>query len=148
MSPSSAASDVYKRQGVARARAATHNTKDAPANLASSPAVSCVHCASANIRKASHSGHLHTPPPALGCLHFDLKGPMSRSLGGAYYAAFWIDEHSRMVFTDALNSKDQCIYKTKLVMPKFAATVGVPTDDRGAPLPRPVVWAIRSVHER
>ncbi len=130
-----------------RIRAAPSNTSDAPKNLTSAPNVSCVHCAAANIRKASHSGALQTPAPVLGKLCFDLKGPMEPSIGGAIYAAFWIDEYSRKVFTDTLKSKSEVLSACKRVIAKFNATVGTALDEHGAPMTRPRVFELRSDHE-
>ena len=89
---SAQAGELFHRRthaGLARTRAAPDNTCDAPGNLRSAPMCTCVHCAQANIRKALHSGKLRTPAPGVGKLHFDLKGPMTRSIGGAFYAGFW-----------------------------------------------------------
>ena len=147
---SAQAGELFHRRthaGLSRMRAAPNNTSDAPNNLRSAPQQSCIHCAQSNIKKASHSGTLHTPHPTPGKLHFDLKGPMARSIGGAYYAGFWIDEHTRMVFFEALKSKDEVVPAFKRVIAKFNATVGVETDELGVPKPRPQVYEIRSDHE-
>ena len=70
MSAAQASETMHRRthSGVNTIRAFAHTTVDAPRNLTSAPKHTCVHCAAAHIRKASHSGHLDTPAaePATG----------------------------------------------------------------------------------
>ena len=105
---------------IAKIRASVHTTADAPANLASAPAMSCVHCASAQMRRTAHSGHLHAPPPEPGDLHVDLKEMKNVSLFGSFrYAAFFVDEHSRFVMVEFLKNKTEVINATKRAIAKF-----------------------------
>eukprot|EP00966_Prymnesium_polylepis_P169285 3914241-Prymnesium_polylepis.1 len=62
-----------RHQGVNQIRELPHITADAPRNLTNAPKHTCPHCAAAQITRASHSGHLHTPAPEPGVLHVDLK---------------------------------------------------------------------------
>lgn len=109
--------------------------------------VTCEFCSSAYSKKASHSGHLAPSPSAPGKIHVDIKGPLSRSLGGYLYAALFIDEYSRKVFFEPLKSKAEISEATKRVISKFEALVGVPVDESGIPSERPHVFEIRSDHE-
>lgn len=128
-------------------RAIPHTSSDGPKNVASSPKVTCPHCTASWARRASHPGHLTPPAPVPGKLHVDIKGPFSRSMGGYLYAAFFIDEATRKVFFVPLKSKADIVAATKQVIAEFDATVGVPVDEDGSPLPRPRVTEIRSDHE-
>ena len=149
MSAQRAGALVHRRwhTGVRRTRAAPHNSADATRNLTAAPEVSCVHCAACNIKKAPHSGELRTPAPTPGQLHLDLKGPLRRAINGAIHALFVIDEHTRFVFLETLKSKDEILLAVKRVGAAFNSLVGTPIDDRGAPLEKPKVFAIRSDHE-
>ena len=108
----------------------------------------CVHCASAQMRRTAHSGHLHTPPPEPGDLHVDLKEMKHVSLFGGYrYAAFFIDEHSRFVMVEFLKNKTEVIDATKRAIAKFDALVGVAIGEDGKPIPRPKVRRLHRDHE-
>ena len=148
---SSQAGQLMHRRGhgsIAKIRASVHTSADAPSNLASAPPTSCVHCASAQMRRTAHSGHLHVPPPEPGDLHVDLKEMKNISLFGGYrYAAFFIDEHSRFVMVEFLKHKAEVIDATKRAMAKFDALVGVPIGEDGKPLARPKVRRLHRDHE-
>ena len=133
---------------IAKIRASVHTSADAPTNLSSAPPTSCVHCASAQMRRTAHSGHLHTPPPEPGDLHVDLKEMKHVSLFGGYrYAAFFIDEHSRFVMVEFLKNKTEVIDATKRAIAKFDALVGVAIGEDGKPIPRPKVRRLHRDHE-
>ena len=148
---SSQAGRLMHRRGhgsVAKIRATVHTSADAPMNLASAPPVSCVHCASAQMRRTAHSGHLHVPTPEPGDLHVDLKEMRNVSRFGGYrYAAFFIDEYSRFVTVEFLKTKDEVINATKRAIAKFDALVGVPVGEDGKPLSRPKVRRLHRDHE-
>ena len=133
---------------VAKIRATVHTSADAPINLASAPPISCVHCASAQMRRTAHSGHLHVPTPEPGDLHVDLKEMKYASRFGGYrYAAFFIDEYSRFVTVEFLKTKDEVINATKRAIAKFDALVGIPVGEDGKPLARPRVRRLHRDHE-
>ena len=148
---SSQAGQLMHRRGhgsIAKIRATVHTSADAPINLASAPPISCVHCASAQMRRTAHSGHLHVPTPEPGDLHVDLKEMKNTSLFGAYrYAAFFIDEHTRFVTVEFLKTKDEVINATKRAIAKFDALVGIPVGEDGKPLSRPKVRRLHRDHE-
>ena len=134
--------------GVNKIRALPHVSGDAPKILSSAPPGSCVHCAASQIRQAGHSGTLDTPAAEPGVLHVDLKGPFPISATGKYrYAAFYIDEHTRFVFTEFLHDKSEVIDSTRRVMAKFNALVGTPVNDSGVPLNKPKVVRLHRDHE-
>ena len=133
---------------VAKIRATVHTSADAPINLASAPPISCVHCASAQMRRTAHSGRLHVPTPEPGDLHVDLKEMKYASRFGGYrYAAFFIDEYSRFVTVEFLKTKDEVINATKRAIAKFDALVGIPVGEDGKPLARPRVRRLHRDHE-
>ena len=80
-------------------------------------------------------------------MNVDLKGPFALSINGFRYAAFFTDSYSRFVIVMFLKDKSEITNATKLAIAEFDATVGVPVDSNGAPLPRPRVRSIRSDHE-
>ena len=148
---SSQAGRLMHRRGhgsIAKIRASVHTSSDAPINLASAPPISCVHCASAQMRRTAHSGHLHVPTPEPGDLHVDLKEMKNVSRFGGYrYAAFFIDEYSRFVTVEFLKTKDEVISATKRAIAKFDALVGIPVGEDGKPLSRPRVRRLHRDHE-
>ena len=93
--PIAQASELIHRRchlGVNKIRALPHVSNDAPKILASAIPGSCVHCATAQIRRASHSSAMDAPAPEPGDLHVDLKGPFPLSTHGKYrYGAFFTD---------------------------------------------------------
>ena len=149
--PIAQASELLHRRchlGVNKIRALPHVTNDAPKVLASAVPGSCVHCATAQIRRASHSSTMDSPAPEPGELHLDLKGPFPLSVTGKFrYAAFFIDEHSRFVFVDFLHDKSEVIEATKRAIAKFNATVGTPVDEKGEPKTKPAVRRLHRDHE-
>jgi hypothetical protein len=70
----------------------------------------CDNCVRGKIHKLPHSGKRPTreenpwkPGEYFSC---DLFGPLTRSIGGARYAAFYVDHKSRFVYAKPLKSKD------------------------------------------
>ena len=148
--PASQASEFMHRRthkGVDAIRAYPDTTHDAPRNLTAAPKTACIHCAAAQIRKAPHSGHLHTPAAEPGVLHSDLKQMRHRSAGGALYVQYFIDEYTRYVWVEFLKDKSEVIAATMRVFANFTAKVGVPVDEHGVPRERPHVRTLHSDHE-
>lgn len=146
------ASEVMHRRlhiSAARVRALHHCTRDAPKVLERAPNVTCVHCAEARMKKASHSGTLDAPAPEPGDLHWDLLGPWPLSMGNYVHAMFFVDNHTRFIWVEFLKSKApaELVRSCKRVIAKFNSTVGVPVDETGKPAPRPVVRTLRRDHE-
>merc|ERR1711965_217732 len=133
--------------GVDKIRSLPHVSSDAPRIRLPESRTPCVHCAAAQIKKSSHSGHMNTPSPSPGVLHTDLKQLKSRSSGGALYAMYFIDEHTRYVWVEFLKAKSDVTSAALRVIAKFNASVGVEVDNEGRPLPRPKVRRLRSDHE-
>ena len=83
--PAAKAAELMHRRshaGIGKIRQSHFATSDAPKNLSSASAVApCDACATARIKKASHSGTLDAPAPQPGVLHVDLK-EMVRARGG------------------------------------------------------------------
>jgi len=134
--------------GHAKIRALHNASKDAPKNLSAFQAddLTCPDCAEANIKKAPHGGSLDTPADCPGKIHVDLK-QFDRSIQGYYYAAFFIDEHTRHVWVRFLKKKSELVHATALVVAEFNATVGVPILPGGITYHRPKVTHIHSDHE-
>ena len=148
--PASQASEFMHRRthkGVDAIRAYPNTTQDAPRNLTAAPKTACLHCAAAQIRKAPHSGHLHTPAAEPGVLHSDLKQMRHRSAGGAQYVQYFIDEYTRYVWVEFLKDKSEVIAATMRVIANFNAKVGVPVDEHGVPRERPHFRTLHSDHE-
>ena len=146
MSSARAGALIHRRShlSVVKIRNFPNTAADATKNLSSAPKVTCVPCARAEIRAASHSGKMDTSVAQPGDLHVDMKGPYPRSVtGGFCYALFFIDQHTRYVMVEFIKTKDEVLNATKRAMAKFDALVGVPTDDDGKPLERP---RVRSLH--
>ena len=148
--PASQASEFMHRRthkGVDAIRAYPDTTHDAPRNLTAAPKTACIHCAAAQIRKASHSGHLRTPAAEPGVLHTDLKQMRHRSAGGAQYVQYFVDEYTRYVWVEFIKDKSEVIAATMRAMANFKAKVGTPVDEYGVPRERPHVRAINCDHE-
>ena len=144
MSASKACELLHRRShmGHVKIKALPHSCTDAPKLLASAHAGEhpCAYCAQANIKKASHSGSLDTPADRPG-------KQFERSIQGFYYAAFFIDEHTRHVWVKFLKQKSELVQATELVVAEFNATVGVPILPGGVTSSRPEVLHIHSDHE-
>ena len=129
-------------------RAMPNTCRDAPRNLSSAAPCTCVHCAAARIKRASHSASLKVPAETPGTLHVDLKGPFPASIVGNFrYAAFFIDETSRFMFVEFLKNKSEIVAATERVITEFNSTVGIPISPDGSPLPRPRVLRIHRDHD-
>jgi hypothetical protein len=147
--PAAQAAELLHRRGhmgVDKLRALAHMTRDVPKNLSHAPACSCEACASARIKRTSHSGTLAAPAPEPGVLHVDLK-ELKVDSEGYRYVVFAIDEYSRYVFVDFIKNKSDAMSSIKRIIAAFNATVGTPIDADGHALERPKVRELHSDRE-
>ena len=149
--PAAQAGEMLHRRchmGTNKIRSLPQISNDAPKILTSATPCTCVHCAAAQIKRASHSSTLDTPATEPGDVHVDLKGPFPISAIGKYrYAAIFIDEYTRFVFIEFLHDKSEVIDATRRVMAKFVSLSGTPVDSGGIALNRSRVRRLHRDHE-
>ena len=149
MSAAQAGELIHRRShaGAGKIRALPQVSTNAPTNLASASPCTCVFCAQSRITEAPHSGVMKPADHEPGVVHTDMKGPFATSKGGFKYAMFFVDEYSRFIFVEFLKAKSDAMAATEHFIAKFNATVGVPVDIEGKPLPRPRFRKLHRDHE-